>query len=158
MAEAKKCDRCGEFYTMGRWYDEVKEVDRGGYLRVFRSIRSDYDTRAKTYDLCPACENELMRFMSNENRYDDLLARAKESLKYAMEHLTPNSTNKRCFIDIAGKHFALERMKAGYFNLELFNEAKTDYQILVATRSENIEENVNKLAIVIADKCLDRKD
>ena len=50
MADAKRCDRCRNFYMT----DDIK-----------MSISTGVGETVKTYDLCPKCSEKLKNFMDN---------------------------------------------------------------------------------------------
>lgn len=53
MAEAKKCDRCGEFYDL-----HVDEMKFNG-LKLTRETKFIPPIMVKTYDLCTSCATML---------------------------------------------------------------------------------------------------
>lgn len=57
MADAKKCDRCGEFFDKTGMTEMAELNMRNGY-----SI-------SRRYDLCDRCAEDLMKFMRNKNVY-----------------------------------------------------------------------------------------
>ena len=61
MSEAKKCDRCGNYYD---GYGKNKQADSIGKFNSQVITRSDCDKR---YDVCPACMKEFERWLKNEN-------------------------------------------------------------------------------------------
>lgn len=64
MAEAKKCDRCGQFYD---FYGKTVTIDgykckvNGFRYKFNNSNNSDYK------DLCPDCLQKLFEFMNERN-------------------------------------------------------------------------------------------
>ena len=64
MADAKKCDRCKEYY------DEPDER-KPGDLRIEESIKDWHDDvfwRIK--DLCPSCKHDLRHWLKYPNSYE----------------------------------------------------------------------------------------
>lgn len=61
--DAKKCDRCGKFYTEERLkVDNAVDIfDKKIYL-VKLIYRGDNCSRAIDLDLCPCCMNDLKNF------------------------------------------------------------------------------------------------
>ena len=58
MADAKRCDRCRNFYMT----DDIKMY---GITRIKMSISTGVGETVKTYDLCPKCSEKLKFFMDN---------------------------------------------------------------------------------------------
>lgn len=57
MSEAKKCDRCGNFY-------DIYETDN--HTAGFRFVDKRYNLSSQTiYDLCPDCMGELINWLAN---------------------------------------------------------------------------------------------
>ncbi len=69
---ARKCDRCGQFYDL---YDGRKVFSGRGYanglMLINEASNGDYD-RQKLYDLCPGCMEELMAFIKNRDKSDEI--------------------------------------------------------------------------------------
>lgn len=64
MANALKCDRCGNFYTFDDKDSRLsvnKRYKVGGI--TFMSTSGDYHSEM---DLCSECANKLVRFLKNE--------------------------------------------------------------------------------------------
>lgn len=66
MAEARKCDRCHEFYELSKedqsrrdWPADAK----GTVARLF--LRTSTDDRGEWYDLCPKCVDSLKGWLEN---------------------------------------------------------------------------------------------
>lgn len=62
MADAKKCDRCGDYYESNC----VRKVSGyfGGLKLGYIQILSVQDTSAYIFDLCDKCMDELFEFMN----------------------------------------------------------------------------------------------
>lgn len=59
MADAKKCDRCGNLYEM---YVGIKfEKDSFPYNHIH--TLTNHDSVHKTFDLCPTCMDKLIMFL-----------------------------------------------------------------------------------------------
>lgn len=70
---AKKCDRCGEFYTIREpnvfetiMIDLRRNVD---FLLGKQQLRELVAIVEKTIDLCPCCTKDLYRFFGMEAEY-----------------------------------------------------------------------------------------
>ena len=62
MAEAKQCDRCGNFY---RPYDGEKyESEKRSYH--FNCIDIANEQQYKRLDLCPECMQKIIKFLKME--------------------------------------------------------------------------------------------
>lgn len=59
--DAKKCDRCGEYYIKD--VNNVKE-SRGSKIHFYPDSNPFYGE--KSYDLCPECTKKLEAFLSNK--------------------------------------------------------------------------------------------
>ena len=67
MALAKKCDRCGKLYE----HYPIGNKARFNAIRMLqRSTVGDLINSYTTYDLCPECMDELVKFM-DEKRISD---------------------------------------------------------------------------------------
>lgn len=76
MANAKKCDRCGKFYTDTSAEDIAKKFINNGAIKLslfneiitFSHMTSSIRTGAeeKTIDLCPSCMEELQEFLRGD--------------------------------------------------------------------------------------------
>lgn len=63
MATARKCDRCGLYY------DEYNVKDNAEKINGINLLIVDSDNRYFSHgprDLCPACSNELMKWLKKE--------------------------------------------------------------------------------------------
>lgn len=58
MANAKMCDRCGTFYVRDRNYILNEKSAKGFPVCGIR-----HEGYINTYDLCPECYDELIKFM-----------------------------------------------------------------------------------------------
>lgn len=56
MADAKKCDRCGAFYT------KCKPI-KMGETQLSLSVSNSYSTRL--FDLCPECVDKLNQYLND---------------------------------------------------------------------------------------------
>ena len=61
MANAKKCDRCGKYYT-----DKDKKFTINGYSIYSIGLRTKQGYMELVYDLCDDCTKDLFHFLSNE--------------------------------------------------------------------------------------------
>lgn len=73
MAEARRCDRCNEFYSIN---DGIKERGEypitANYKRLIYSMTL-YDnnvSRIKHLDLCPKCSRSLIVWLNDHGQYD----------------------------------------------------------------------------------------
>lgn len=59
---AKKCDRCGKYYTYGDFvrYD-------GGAITIFSNTGKKVIDSKTTYDLCDDCADEFKKWMEQGN-------------------------------------------------------------------------------------------
>ena len=60
MANAKKCDRCGDLYEM---YDGIKFEEKVNLSYNHIHVLTNHDSVHKTFDLCPICMNKLINFL-----------------------------------------------------------------------------------------------
>lgn len=64
MADAKKCDRCGDFYTM----DDLFRLGNEEYInvKIFKctSIGDGFKHSDDRYDLCPKCMEKLIAWLN----------------------------------------------------------------------------------------------
>lgn len=67
MADAKKCDRCGNFYIEKDKQSEINGL-RVGYIKLYRS-NGDY---IKKYDLCDDCVTALLEFMKKRKSLEEI--------------------------------------------------------------------------------------
>lgn len=58
MADAKRCDRCRNFYMT----DDIEEY---GIKRIKMSVSTGVCGTVISYDLCPKCSEKLKIFMDN---------------------------------------------------------------------------------------------
>lgn len=58
MADAKKCDRCNNFYM-------PDDIEMYSIKRIIAIISTGTGETNKTYDLCPECAKKLKDFMNN---------------------------------------------------------------------------------------------
>lgn len=65
MAIARRCDRCGSYYNEYNTKQNSAEKINGINLLNIDS-NNNYFTHGP-YDLCPACSNELMKWLKKEN-------------------------------------------------------------------------------------------
>lgn len=64
--EARKCDRCKEFYDLSKEDRERRDwpVDiKGAIARLY--LRSGSDEKGDWYDLCPKCVKSLQEWLEN---------------------------------------------------------------------------------------------
>lgn len=70
--DAKKCDRCGKYYTGPRW--DYEKLVRKNIFRV-EAFTVTTKTGGKSYvgysDLCPECSEKLRKFMYNSEVKDE---------------------------------------------------------------------------------------
>lgn len=76
MADAKKCDRCGHFYTSS----EKRLDSQGRYLKGItmdglKYINGDFNQSCTRYekqiDLCPDCGEKLISWLNAYNSAED---------------------------------------------------------------------------------------
>ena len=61
--DAKKCDRCGEYYT-----NECININTESYgSKIHFQPDDEAFYKEKNYDLCPVCTEKLQRFLLNED-------------------------------------------------------------------------------------------
>ena len=70
MSDAKKCDRCGKFYTIVSEDYNKRPSHAGKSIFRVRTIGIDEQIWLKTYDLCIDCANELNEFLNGPKRGD----------------------------------------------------------------------------------------
>lgn len=58
MADAKRCDRCKNFYM-------PDDIEMYGIRKIIMSVFNGAGDSAKSYDLCPKCSKELKIFMDS---------------------------------------------------------------------------------------------
>ena len=66
MANAKKCDRCGNFYDP---YRGIRTKINGTLYSVFIVSLANSFTRIN-FDICPACMKETIKFLGLEDEGD----------------------------------------------------------------------------------------
>ena len=81
--DAKKCDRCGNFYGK---YKGLPFIEGGGDDRYYCYMSIESDPYKKHFDLCPDCMEKLYSFLRNDDKeidkhdvcglckYEDILA------------------------------------------------------------------------------------
>ena len=65
MAIARRCDRCGSYYDPHNDENNAEKINSIKLINI-----NDTDNRYFSYgpyDLCPACSNELMKWLKKEN-------------------------------------------------------------------------------------------
>ncbi len=70
--EARKCDRCKEFYDLSKEDRERRDwpVDiKGAIARLY--LRSGSDEKGDWYDLCPKCVKSLQEWLENKMEVSD---------------------------------------------------------------------------------------
>lgn len=73
MSEARKCDRCHDFYEIPEeQQDKLKPYDlKGAYAKLlFCDNNRDYPNTVRWYDLCPNCVELLDKWLENPDNYD----------------------------------------------------------------------------------------
>lgn len=63
MSNAKRCDRCGKFYTFNSLYEESDVV------RI--ALLNEYGYNKENYDLCQRCRDKLMKWLEGNKKYGD---------------------------------------------------------------------------------------
>lgn len=74
MAEARQCDRCGEFYSINDKIDKRGEYPMGGDYKKLIYSMTLYDNnvnRIKHLDLCPACSRSLNVWLNDWGQYKE---------------------------------------------------------------------------------------
>ena len=71
MAMARKCDRCGDYYTP----DALFMKNAGGRVNAIRLMDLKYadgmlDQQRKLYDLCPSCLYSLKQWLYGKEDQD----------------------------------------------------------------------------------------
>ena len=64
MANAKRCDRCGLYYDEYNIRNNSEKINIVMIINI--DSKDDYYSHGP-YDLCPACSNELMKWLKKEN-------------------------------------------------------------------------------------------
>lgn len=115
MADAKKCDRCGEFYIQK---DNKFKIDDEFPVELHLTSRSGWNI--KEYDLCDKCWEELMDFLDNcsdtvinrvKKEYEDSEVIMSEYLRSCPYNLTVEE--KRYLINWAGEEDFVEVLDNG---------------------------------------------
>lgn len=105
--DAKKCDRCGRFYSEYGKYkagEREFEIKKSSMIRTGTKILTGKFLFEKHYDLCPLCMDELDKFLNDPNAFqclgncnecenrDDCEALAENEL---MENYTKEKTDEQ---------------------------------------------------------------
>lgn len=90
MSEARKCDRCHEFYEIpNEQQDKLKPYElKGAYAKLlFCDNNREYPETVRWYDLCPKCVELLDKWFENPDNYDphDLIKNVDEEYLKASE-------------------------------------------------------------------------
>ena len=71
MSDARKCDRCGQYFGTNEYYRDpdikthlFETFDR---VRIYRS-RSCITAEERYYDICPKCQEELWKWLNMNNK------------------------------------------------------------------------------------------
>lgn len=64
MANAKKCDRCGEYYDTNLCRVKPHEFSKGPITPTYLSMHSKLDCTKGIYDLCDCCWDDFMKFIT----------------------------------------------------------------------------------------------
>lgn len=67
MANAKKCDRCGNFYDL---YSGIRVKRRGAFFKV-TCARLASASNDVCFDLCPTCAKAIAIFFGLETEEED---------------------------------------------------------------------------------------
>ena len=73
MSEARKCDRCHNFYELPKkQQDKNAPYDlKGAYAKLLLCDNNrDYPETVRWYDLCPNCVELLDKWLENPDNYD----------------------------------------------------------------------------------------
>lgn len=73
MSEARKCDRCKDFYDIAEeQQDKLKPYDlKGAYAKLlFCDNNREYPETVRWFDLCPNCVELLDKWLENPDNYD----------------------------------------------------------------------------------------
>lgn len=73
MSEARKCDRCHNFYDIPKeQQDKLKPYDmKGAYAKILLCDNNrQYPDTVRWYDLCPNCVELLDKWLENPDNYD----------------------------------------------------------------------------------------
>ena len=115
MANAKKCDRCGEFYISG---EIMFRIDDEFPAELYITGRSGLNI--KNYDLCDKCWKEFMDFLDNcsdtvinrvKKEYETSEVTMSEYLRSCSYYLTVKE--KRYLINWAGEEDFVEVLDNG---------------------------------------------
>lgn len=90
MSEARKCDRCKDFYEIpNEQQDKLKPYDlKGAYAKLLICDNNrEYPETVRWYDLCPKCVELLNKWLENPDNYDphDLIKNVDEEYLKASE-------------------------------------------------------------------------
>lgn len=104
MSEARKCDRCHEFYEIpNKQQDKLKPYEfKGTYAKLlFCDNNRDYPETVRWYDLCPKCMMELECWLKN-NEF---------SMNYEPEDTKEDNetTKKLCYFEYCKECLSLFR-------------------------------------------------
>lgn len=71
MMNAKKCDRCGDFYINNTF--DARSRTKGTITKL--AFLDKYSNHGETFDLCDCCWIELVRFLNykEESNNDDAI-------------------------------------------------------------------------------------
>ena len=104
MSNAKRCDRCGGFYTVNSLYEESDVV------RI--ALLDEYGHNKENYDLCQRCREELIEWLEGNKKdritfvvhmmsdYD--LRQAQENILTSLSGIRGILNMPRC-IDVPGR-------------------------------------------------------
>lgn len=71
MSDARKCDRCGQYFGTNEYYrdPDIKThlFDTFDRVRIYRS-RSCITAKERYYDICPKCQEELWKWLNMSNK------------------------------------------------------------------------------------------
>lgn len=67
MADAKKCDICGSFYSL-HYVGTDRPSANGGYIDGLKLMCFRSQTSLGCYDLCKKCANDILAFIRHEDK------------------------------------------------------------------------------------------
>lgn len=70
MADAKRCDICGGFYSLN-YVGTDRPSANGGYVDGLKIMCYRHQTTLGCYDLCEKCANDLLAFIRQHKKEGD---------------------------------------------------------------------------------------
>ena len=69
MADAKRCDICGNFYRLD-YVGTDRPIANGGYVDGLKIMCYRHQTTLGCYDLCENCADDLLGFIRQRKKED----------------------------------------------------------------------------------------